>query len=68
MVAQLRSTTIFFTKSTQTYDCDYDSPSSLCLVVEDKVGVFGSAFFWPAFLKSWLWGKAGCWEKLVVRI
>jgi hypothetical protein len=32
------------------------------------MGVFGSAFFWPAFLKSWLWGKAGCWEKLVVRI
>jgi hypothetical protein len=32
------------------------------------LGVFGSAFFWPAYLKSWLWGKAGCWEKLVVRI
>jgi hypothetical protein len=31
-------------------------------------GVFGSAFFWPAFLKSWLSGKAGCWEKLVARI
>jgi hypothetical protein len=34
----------------------------------EKSGVFGSAFFWPAYLKSWLWGKAGCWEKLVVRI
>jgi hypothetical protein len=30
--------------------------------MEQTLGVFGSAFFWPAYLKSWLWGKAGCWE------
>jgi hypothetical protein len=35
---------------------------------DETRGVFGSAFFLIAFLKSWLWGKAGCWEKLVVRI
>jgi hypothetical protein len=34
----------------------------------ETMGVFGSAFFWPAYLKSWLWRKAGCWEKLVIRI
>jgi hypothetical protein len=35
---------------------------------QELLGMFGSAFFWRAFLKSWLWGKAGCRDKLVVRI
>jgi hypothetical protein len=29
-------------------------------------GLFGSAFFWPAFLKIWLWRESGCGKNLSI--
>jgi hypothetical protein len=41
----------------------------LVLVIMSESNLFGSAFFWPAFLRIWMWRESGCEKNLnIVRI
>jgi hypothetical protein len=46
--------------------CDCDCDCAPDQTRPHNMGLFGSAFFWPAFLRIWLWRESGCGKNLSI--